>query len=593
MSATAVEPAEDLAARVDALYEFEREPVTEDRLESARHFAAVFAGEHVAGTEFVIGAVFVTWGVGAADLLWGLLVGNLLAVLSWTLICAPIAVDTRLTLYWYLRRIAGPGVTAVYNVLNAVLFCVLAGTMITVSASAIRIPFGIPSQTNWYPEDLRFILVVAGVGAVVVTVAILGFRRLAQFSEICVPWIFVMFFAGATAMLPTLAAGTPGVETLGGGGDFWTLGNLWTIAEETIWVADPDSEVGFWHVVSFAWICNLAFHVGLSDMAVLRYAPRASYGLLTACGMYLGHFLAWICAGAMGAAAAILLRTPLVELDAGEVAYQSLGFSGALAVIIAGWATSNPTLYRAGLALQAVTPGWPRWLVTLIAGALTTAIACFPFVFGYLLSFVGLFGLLLMPVGAVVFVEHWVLPRLGMRRYWATDRGAWVNWPALVCWAGSVAIALAVWWRGGVHLFFLAAPVWLAVAVSYVALARLAGAARETAGAPDGSPEEPPPSPPAAAKLAETKAAEEEARRPISVRVAGWVALATLLAAIALPVWAAAGSVEETDRTLVFQRWLAWVSVLHLASLTYWVLGPKHNPAEEDERGSQAIGGSP
>ena len=32
------------------------------------------------------------------------------------------------------------------------------------------------------------------------------------------------------------------------------------------------------------------------------------------------------------------------------VAYQALGLSGILAVIIAGWATSNPTLYRAGLA---------------------------------------------------------------------------------------------------------------------------------------------------------------------------------------------------------------------------------------------------
>jgi len=39
----------------------------------------------------------------------GLLLGNLMAVLSWTLVCAPIAARTRLTLYWYLRRIAGPG----------------------------------------------------------------------------------------------------------------------------------------------------------------------------------------------------------------------------------------------------------------------------------------------------------------------------------------------------------------------------------------------------------------------------------------------------------------------------------------------------
>ncbi len=141
-----------LYERLDNLYEFERAPVTRDRLESGRHFAAVFAGEHVAGTEFVIGALFVSWGVGTRDLILGLLLGNLLAVLAWTFMCAPIAVETRLTLYWYLRRIAGPVVTAIYNVVNAILFCGLAGAMITVSASAVRIPFGIPPQTLWYPR---------------------------------------------------------------------------------------------------------------------------------------------------------------------------------------------------------------------------------------------------------------------------------------------------------------------------------------------------------------------------------------------------------------------------------------------------------
>ena len=36
------------------------------------------------------------------------------------------------------------------------------------------------------------------VGAVVVGVAILGFKRLAQFSEVCVPWLFVMLVSRST-----------------------------------------------------------------------------------------------------------------------------------------------------------------------------------------------------------------------------------------------------------------------------------------------------------------------------------------------------------------------------------------------------------
>lgn len=547
-----------ITQRVDKLYEFEREPVSESKLESAKHFAALFAGEHVAGTEFVIGAAFVAWGASARDVLLGLLIGNALAVLSWALICAPIAVQTRLTLYWYLRRIAGPGVTAIYNVLNAILFCILSGTMITVSASAIRIPFGIPPQTLWYPEDMRFVLIVLLVGAVVVAVAILGFKRLAQFSEICVPWIFVMFFAGAVGTLPVLANATPGVDSFG-------MANLWRIAQEQIWLANPDSGLGLWHIIAFAWICNLAFHVGLSDMAVLRYAPRASYGLLSACGMYLGHYLAWICAGVMGAAAALILQRSLAQLDAGEVAYQALGLSGIIAVTIAGWATSNPTLYRAGLALQAVTPGWPRWLVTLLAGAGTVVVACFPFVFSKLLEFVALFGILLSPVGAIVFVEHWIFPRIGFRQFWFSHTGKSVSWPAVAAWSIAVVIALTLWYFEFLHMFFIAVPLWFLSAAMYTAFAGLAGAKAGESGGKE----------PAAPVLArETPSpARGKSARPPWLLAAGAIGLASLAACVLLPLWMlSAGPGDYQARMNSFQFWLGLASIVHLTSVTFWVI---------------------
>ena len=88
---------------MDIAPEFETEPVAAEQLQPARQFAASYAGEHVAGTEFVIGALFVAWGVSTYDILVGLLLGNLLAVLTWGLVTAPIATDTRLTLYAYLE----------------------------------------------------------------------------------------------------------------------------------------------------------------------------------------------------------------------------------------------------------------------------------------------------------------------------------------------------------------------------------------------------------------------------------------------------------------------------------------------------------
>ena len=404
----------EIFQRLDQLNEFERQPVGENQLQRGMYFAAAFAGEHIAATEFVIGALFVSLGASAYDILVGLLLGNLLAVLSWTLICAPIAVKTRLTLYWYLRQIIGPAGMVVYNVVNAVLYCALGGAMITVAASALRIPFGIPDQVKWYPEDVRFVFVVFAIGAVVVTLAILGFKRLAQFATVCSPWMIVMFVAGALATLPLL-------------GDARSWSGFWQIANERIWQvpAGKAQTIGFWHIVAFAWACNLGMHLGLTDMALFRYAKRPAYGLYSSTGMFLGHYVSWICAGIMGAAASVVLVKPLIELDSGSVATTALGGIGALVVVIAGWTTANPMLYRSGLAFQVVSPGWPRWRVTLIAGVITTIFACSPFIFTKMLDFVVVYGLILMPMGTIVVVEHWLFPRLGWSRFWAARKAAY------------------------------------------------------------------------------------------------------------------------------------------------------------------------
>ena len=76
--------------------EYEREPVPPKALLGFKSFIGMYAGEHCAGTELMIGPLFVAAGVSAYDVVLGLIVGNVLAVLSWMLMCAPIA--TRATL---------------------------------------------------------------------------------------------------------------------------------------------------------------------------------------------------------------------------------------------------------------------------------------------------------------------------------------------------------------------------------------------------------------------------------------------------------------------------------------------------------------
>ena len=62
--------------------EFEREPVPERAWLGLKSYLGQFAGEHVAGTELMIGPLFLASGVSAADFIGDLFVGNLLAVLS-------------------------------------------------------------------------------------------------------------------------------------------------------------------------------------------------------------------------------------------------------------------------------------------------------------------------------------------------------------------------------------------------------------------------------------------------------------------------------------------------------------------------------
>jgi len=152
------------------------------------------------------------------------------------------------------------------------------------------------------------------------------------------------------------------------------------------------------------------------------------------------------------------------------MAFEAAGLAGVGAVLLAGWTTANPTLYRAGLALQTLTPNWPRWKVTLTAGVITTILSCFPVFFVRLLDYVAIYGLVLMPIGAVVLAEHWLFPVLGIEQYRAEKRGWMFNWQALGVWVGTLVFCAAL----PLHLYFKWLPGYFFALATYVLL----GAAR-------------------------------------------------------------------------------------------------------------------
>lgn len=448
--------ASTISKRLDSLYEFDREPVSKNKLQGIGNFLGMYAGEHVAGTEFVIGMLFVAHGVSVKDMFLGGLIGNILAICSWAFLTAPIAVKIRLSLYWQLKKICGSSLVFIYNIVNALMFCFLAGAMVAVAATAVGIPFGIemPSLQDMFPSSLGWVLTVVGVGVVITTMAILGFDALARFAKVAAPWMFLIFVAAAIAVFPKLGI-APG------------LSNFWEVAKESIWTGvarEGQSQFTIWHVIFFTWLANAAMHLGMSDLTILRYAKKWEYGFASAVGMFLGHYVAWIASGILYAAA---------NSDApGVVAYEAIGIAGAICVVIAGWTTANPTLYRAGMALQ-VASGWSRWKVTLLAGGITTTAALFPALVMKLLDFVALYGLVLIPMGAVILADHYFLPRFGLQQYYAEKKKIKFNIAAGATWFIMLAAALFMSFYFHIELYFLPFPVWVASLGAYLIFSRL------------------------------------------------------------------------------------------------------------------------
>lgn len=481
MSKTQVAGASTLVERLDALYEYDREPVAKNKLHGWGTFIAMFSGEHVAGTEFVLGPLMVMHGVSAFDFFVGLLIGNILAVLSWALMCAPVAVKVRLTIYWQLRKICGPYLTVAYSAFYAIVLCLLAGAMVSVAVTAISIPLGIPNP-DYVAGDMwptfPWILLAIIVGVVIAALAVLGFDKIAHFSKICAPWMTLVFFAAGLAVLIDL--GTTG------------FGNFWQVANEKIFTGIPignNSKYTIWHVAGFAWLCNATQHIGMADVTIFRFAKSWKQGFASAFGMFLGHYMAWVASGILCAA---FLAEGLTNPQPGNIAMFGAGVAGLISVVIAGWTTANPTLYRAGLAIQVATPNWKRWKVTFLAGAFMIVTACIPAINAYLDRIIGYYGLFFMPLGAFIFVDVWVFPKLGLISDYAEKKGIMLSWPAAVAWIGSFSIMLFFYgkdnypwltqllgsqpsWLASIQadLMFMIAPEWILCVLLYIGFSKI------------------------------------------------------------------------------------------------------------------------
>ena len=448
----------------EGISEFERKPIPASNLKSWKSFLGMYAGEHAAGTEFMIGPLFLTAGVSAFDLIVGLLLGNLLAVLSWRFLTAEIAVRNRLTLYYQLEKLCGKKLVTVYNLANGLLFCFLAGAMVTVSATAVGVPFDMemPKLTDTTPNGPTWIVIVIVIGLLISFIAAKGYDTVSKAANWMAPFIILAFVACGFEALQQL--GVTNFE------EFW---NIWGEGSEPF---PGQTKFTFWHVMIWSWFANAAMHVGMSDLTVFRYAKSANAGWTTAAGMYVGHYVAWIAAALLYA---VYLKTPEAQsyllsglapsVAPGPLAHNAIGLFGIVAVILAGWTTANPTIYRAGLAFQAIFPKTSTFRMTLVAGIVATIAGLFPAFAMKLLDFVALYGFILAPMGGILVFDYF-FTRIGKNdSSFSND----FNWKVFIAWVGSALSFYILSVVSGVFLSFLILPAWLVSGMLYLILSKM------------------------------------------------------------------------------------------------------------------------
>ena len=96
----------------------------------------------------------------------------------------------------------------------------------------------------------------------------------------------------------------------------------------------------------------------------------------------------------------------------------------------------------------------------------------FPGIAMKMLDFVALYGMVLMPMGAVIFVDFWLIRRFGLQSDYAEVSRTNFNWAAGLTWFLTLGTCLLLKYAG-IEIFFVGLPGWFVAAALYVLLSKV------------------------------------------------------------------------------------------------------------------------
>ena len=139
---------------------------------------------------------------------------------------------------------------------------------------------------------------------------------------------------------------------------------------------------------------------------------------------------------------------------------------------MAGWTTANPTIYRAGLAFQAIFKNTSRFKITLLAGGLATLAGMFPAVAMKLLDFVALYGFILAPMGAIIVFQHFFGSSFKIVENYAEIKKISINWAVLISWVLAAGGCYLIAQQFDIFLSFMTLPAWICCGLLFLILSK-------------------------------------------------------------------------------------------------------------------------